>query len=56
MKSRGTHRQRNEANRPYIIVNNKKEKTCILIDVAIPPDTNGKEKEVERNLNTRVYV
>ena len=26
------------ANRPHIIIKNKKEKTCTLIDVAIPAD------------------
>ena len=28
------------ANRPDIIIKNKKEKTCTLIDVAIPADRN----------------
>ena len=28
------------ANRPDIIIKNKKEETCILIDVAIPADRN----------------
>jgi hypothetical protein len=28
------------ANRPDIIIKNKKDKTCLLIDVAIPSDKN----------------
>jgi hypothetical protein len=35
------------ANRPGRIITNKKEKTCILIDVAIPEDRNVVQKEVE---------
>ena len=37
------------ANRPDIIKNNK-EKTCTLIDVAIPADRNVVQKEVEKKL------
>jgi hypothetical protein len=44
------------ANRPDIIIKNKKEKTCMLIDVAIPADRNVTKKEAEKKLNTRVYV
>ena len=33
------------ANRPDIIIKNKKEKTCTLIDVAIPADGNVVQKE-----------
>ena len=36
------------ANRPDIIIKNKNEKTCTLIDVAIPADKNV-QKEVERS-------
>ena len=32
-------------NRPDIIIKNKKEKTCTLIDVAIPGDRNVVQKE-----------
>jgi len=35
------------ANRPDIVIKNKKEKTCTLIDVAIPADRNGVQKEAE---------
>ena len=35
------------ANRPDIIIRNKKEKTCTLIDVAIPVDRNVVQKEAE---------
>ena len=38
------------ANRPYIIIKNKKEKTCTLIDVAIPADGNVVQKEAEKKL------
>jgi hypothetical protein len=36
------------ANRPDIIIKNKKDKTCLLIDVAIPSDKNVIQKEVEK--------
>jgi hypothetical protein len=32
-----------------IIVKNKKDKTCLLIDVAIPSDKNIIQKEAKRN-------
>jgi len=37
-------------NRPNIIIKNKKEKTCTLIDVAIPADRNIVQKEAEKKL------
>jgi len=37
-------------NRPDIITKNKKEKTCTLIDVAIPADRNAVQKEAEKKL------
>ena len=40
----------NNNNNKDIIIKNKKEKTCILIDVAIPADRNGKRKEAEKQL------
>jgi hypothetical protein len=36
--------------RPGIIIKNKKEKTCTLIDVAIPADRNVVQKEAEKKL------
>lgn len=36
------------ANKPDIIIKNKKEKTCIIIDVAIPSDYNIVQKEAEK--------
>jgi hypothetical protein len=36
------------ANRPDIIIKNKKDKTCLLIDVAIPSDKNVIQKEAEK--------
>jgi hypothetical protein len=41
-------RQRSYRNRPDIM---KKEKTCILIDVAIPVDRICNAKEAEKKLN-----
>jgi len=38
------------ANMPDIIIKNKKEKTCTLIDVAIPTDRNVVQKEAEKKL------
>jgi hypothetical protein len=38
------------ANRPDIKIKNKKEKTCTLIDVAIPADRNVVQKEAEKKL------
>jgi len=38
------------ANRPDIIIKNKKEKTCTLIGVAIPADRNVVQKEAEKKL------
>jgi len=38
------------ANRPDVIIGNKKEKTCTLIDVAIPADRNVVQKEAEKKL------
>ena len=38
------------ANRLDIIIKNKKEKTCTLIDVAIPADRNDVQKEAEKKL------
>lgn len=39
-----------KANKPDIIVKNKKHKTCLLIDVAIPADSNITDKEAEKRL------
>ena len=39
------------ANRPDTIIKNKKEKTCVLIDVAIHADRNFVQKEAEKKLN-----
>ena len=38
------------ANRPDVIIKNKKEKTCTLIDVAKPIDRNVVLKEAEKKL------
>ena len=44
------------ANRPDIIIKNKKKKTCTLIDVAIPADRNVVQKEAEKNLKIQEFV
>jgi hypothetical protein len=38
------------ANRPDIIIKNKKEKTCKLIDVAVPVDRNVVQKEADKKI------
>jgi hypothetical protein len=38
------------ANRPDIIIKNKKDKICLLIDVPIPSDKNVTQKEAEKKL------
>jgi hypothetical protein len=43
------------ANGRYVIITNRKEKTCILIDGAIPVDRNIRKKKEEKRLNTRVH-
>jgi hypothetical protein len=43
------------ANRPDIIIKNKKEKTRILIDVAIPVDGNVMQKEAEKKIQEFTY-
>ena len=49
MESRGTHTEV-MANRTDVIIKNRKEKTCILIDVAIQADRNVMQKETENKL------
>jgi hypothetical protein len=44
------------AKRIDLIIKNRKEKTCTLIDVAIPANRNVIQKEAEKKLNTTVYV
>ena len=38
------------ANRPDVIIKNNKEKTCTLVDVALPADRNVVQKEAEKKL------
>jgi hypothetical protein len=38
------------ANRPDIIIKNKKDKTCLLIDVPIPSEKDVIQKEAEKKL------
>ena len=42
------------ANRTDIIIKNKKEKTCTLIEVAIPAARNVVQKEVEKMLKYKI--
>ena len=44
------------ANKTDIIIRNKKDKICTLIDVTIPADRNVVQKETEKNLITIVRV
>jgi hypothetical protein len=49
--NQGVHTGREvTANRPDTVIKNKKRKTCILIDVAIPADRNVTLKEAEKKL------
>jgi hypothetical protein len=51
----GVHTDREvTANRPDIINKNKKEKTCVLIHVAIPADRNVTQKEAEKKLKYKI--
>jgi hypothetical protein len=36
------------AHRPHRVLHDKNEKTCLLIDIAIPDDTNIHTKETEK--------
>jgi hypothetical protein len=48
--NQGVHTDREvTANKPDVIIKNKKEKTCILIDVAIPAGRNVTQNGAERN-------
>jgi hypothetical protein len=38
-------------NKPDVIIKTKKDKTCTLIDVAIPADRNVTQKEAEKKRN-----
>ena len=49
MESSSTHREVT-ANRPDIIIKNKKEKTCTLVDVAMLADRNVVQKEAEKKV------
>ena len=44
------------AYRPDIIIKNKKEKTCTLIDVAIPTDRNVVQKEAEKEVKIQEFM
>ena len=43
------------ANRPDIIIENKKEKTCTPVDVEIPADRNIVQKEAEKKLKYKSF-
>jgi len=42
------HRMNNTNKPPYIVPHDKKEKTSLLIDIAIPDDSNGVGEQVPR--------
>jgi len=44
------------ANRPDIIIENNKEKTCTLIDVAIPADRNVVQKETGKEVKIQEFM
>jgi len=48
--SNNNNNNNNNNNRPDMIIKNRKEKTCTLIDVAIPADRNVVQKEAEKKL------
>jgi hypothetical protein len=50
MESRGITDREFLANRPDIIVTDKKDRTCLLIDVAMPSDRIIIKKEAEKKL------
>jgi len=50
MEPTSTHREKSSANRPVVIIKNKKEKISILVDVAIHVDRNVMQKEAENKL------
>jgi len=45
-----------KANRPDIIIKNKKEETCTMIDVAIPADRNVVQKEAEKEFKIQEFM
>jgi hypothetical protein len=58
VESRGTKREV-VANRPDVIIKNKKDKIFLLVDEAIPSDRNVIQKETEnklkyKNLSTEI--
>jgi hypothetical protein len=50
MESRGKTGTDILVNRPDIIIENKRDNICLLIDVAIPLDRNAVQKEAEKKL------
>jgi hypothetical protein len=56
LSNQGVHTDREvTVNRPDILIKNKKEKTCMLIDVAIPANRNVTQKEVEQKLKYKSH-
>ena len=57
LSNQGIHIDREvTANRPDVIIKNKKEKPYILIDVAIPMDINVMQMEAEKKLKYKSLV
>jgi hypothetical protein len=44
------------ANRTDIIIKNKTERICALIDVSVPSDRNLTHKEAEKKLKYKIYA
>jgi hypothetical protein len=50
-----THREVT-ANRPDVITKNRKERTCMLIDVAVPADRNATQKKAGNRLTIQEFM
>lgn len=50
LRNEGVHTENLTVNRPGTIIKNKKEKTCILMDVAILADGNVMQREAEKKV------
>jgi len=56
MESMGTRRQRSYNKQARFNYEKQKEKTCTVIDIAIPADRNVMQKEAGKKINTIVCV
>ena len=51
-----TQRHRKKTDKPYIIIRDNEEETCMLIVVAISGDRNVIKKEAEKILNIKTLL